>query len=45
MDARWVPSDPSTFILSDINLEFRGKKRGKLIGVTGPIGKKMFSLD
>lgn len=44
VNARWVPSanDPSAFILSDINLEFR--KRGKLIGVTGPIGSGKSSL-
>lgn len=42
MNARWVPSDQSSFVLSDINLEFR--KRGKLIGVTGSIGSGKSSL-
>lgn len=42
MNARWVPSDQNSFILSDINLEFR--KRGKLIGVTGSIGSGKSSL-
>lgn len=42
MNARWVPNDQSSFILSDINLEFR--KRGKLIGVTGLIGSGKSSL-
>lgn len=42
MSARWVPNDHTSFILSDINLEFR--KRGKLIGVTGSIGSGKSSL-
>lgn len=42
MNARWVQSDQNSFILSDINLEFR--KRGKLIGVTGTIGSGKSSL-
>lgn len=42
LNARWVPTDQSSFILSDINLEFR--KRGKLIGVTGTIGSGKSSL-
>lgn len=40
--ARWTPFDQVSFILSDINLEFR--KRGKLIGVTGSIGSGKSSL-
>lgn len=42
MNARWTPFDPVSFILYDINLEFR--KRGKLIGVTGSIGSGKSSL-
>lgn len=41
-NARWVPSDETTFALSNINLDFR--KKGKLIGVFGSIasGKSSF---
>lgn len=42
MNASWIPTDQNSFILSDINLEFR--KRGKLIGVTGSIGSGKSSL-
>lgn len=42
MNARWAPPDQTTFILSDINLEFR--KKGKLIGVTGVVGSGKSSL-
>lgn len=42
VNARWVSTDEHSFILSDINLEFR--KRGKLIGVTGTIGSGKSSL-
>lgn len=42
VNARWIPSDETTFALSNLNLEFR--KRGKLIGVVGSIasGKSSF---
>lgn len=41
-NARWIPSDETTFALSNINLDFR--KKGKLIGVFGSIaaGKSSF---
>lgn len=42
MNARWASPDPTSFILSDINLEFR--KHGRLIGICGSIASGKSSL-